>query len=184
MKKNQQKIVFFGGPGTGKTTIIKELQERGFFCMNEISREITKEAQEKGIDQLFLTDPILFSKMLLEGRERQFLEAHHLDADLVFFDRGIPEIFGYLNYVKTSYPEVFIEKSKKYRYEKIFYFPIWKDIYESDTERYESLADAKAIDKFLIDAYASLGYGIHQVPFGTIEERAQYILNVIKTHDY
>ena len=34
-------------------------------CMEEISRQVTLEAQEKGIEQLFLEDPLMFSEQLL-----------------------------------------------------------------------------------------------------------------------
>ena len=61
-------IVITGGPGTGKSSCIKELKRRGFICFDEISREITLKAKQEGIDQLFLTKPLLFSEMLLEGR--------------------------------------------------------------------------------------------------------------------
>ena len=60
----QKKIVLIGGPGTGKSAVLKQLKHSGFFCMEEISREITIKAQKEGIDQLFLTEPILFSKLL------------------------------------------------------------------------------------------------------------------------
>ena len=53
-----QKIALIGGPGTGKTTLINALKAKGYNCMEEISRQITLEAQEKGIDQLFLEDPL------------------------------------------------------------------------------------------------------------------------------
>ena len=75
MQKKQQKIVLIGGPGTGKTTILNTLKERGFCCFDEVSRAVTLKAQENGIEQLFLTEPLLFSKMLLKGREEQYLEA-------------------------------------------------------------------------------------------------------------
>ena len=51
----QKKIVLIGGPGTGKSSVLKQLKHSGFFCMEEISREITIKAQKEGIDQLFLT---------------------------------------------------------------------------------------------------------------------------------
>ena len=69
----QKKIVLIGGPGTGKTSVLDELKSRSFYCMEEISREITIKAQKDGIEQLFLEDPILFSKLLLKGREEQYL---------------------------------------------------------------------------------------------------------------
>ncbi len=60
-----KKIVITGGPGTGKTSLINHLEIKGFNCMHEISREVTLKAKEEGIEQLFLTEPLIFSPMLL-----------------------------------------------------------------------------------------------------------------------
>ena len=47
-----KKIALIGGPATGKTTLIKALEAQGYYCMEEISRQITLEAQKNGIEQL------------------------------------------------------------------------------------------------------------------------------------
>jgi len=172
----QQKIVFIGGPGTGKSTILNEFIKNGYTCMPEISREVTLQAQKEGIDQLFLTEPLLFSEKLLAGREQQYIEANNLKTDIVFFDRGIPSVFAYLNYFKTDFPETFTKKSESYRYTKIFQFLPWKDIYTSDNERYETFEQSEEISKHLHQAYKELNYEIINVPFGTIKERYKFIL--------
>ncbi|QTD38386.1 ATP-binding protein [Polaribacter batillariae] len=173
----QQKIVLIGGPSTGKTTVLNNLISRDFFCMEEVSREVILKAKEKGIDQLFLTEPLLFSTMLLEGREQQYKIANKTNHKLVFFDRGLPDIYAYMNYFKTSYPAVFLEKSKQYKYDAIFHFSPWKQIHTTDNERYETFEQAVTIDQFLVDAYKKLGYTITNVPFGKVEERTNFILN-------
>lgn len=177
MQKKQQKIVLIGGPGTGKTSVLNILKERGFYCFDEVSREVTLKAQEKGIEQLFLTDPLLFSKMLLEGREIQYLNAKKRKETVIFFDRGIPDVYAYLNYFKTKYPAHFIEKSNQYKYDYIFHFSPWQEIYTTDNERYESFEASKIIDTFLVDAYHKLGYKIITIPFGSVNDRADYIIN-------
>jgi predicted ATPase len=68
-----RRIVITGGPGTGKTSLITALESKGYTCLPEISRQVTLEAREKGIDQLFLKDPMLFSYKLLEGRKKTVL---------------------------------------------------------------------------------------------------------------
>lgn len=176
----QKKIVLIGGPGSGKTSILNALINKGFFCMEEISREVTLKAKDEGIEQLFLTKPLLFSKMLLEGREKQYLEANKSDKEIIFFDRGIPDIFAYLNYFNTEYPSIFIDKSKKYLYDKVFLFLPWKEIYLSDNERYETFEQSNSINSFLINAYKEIGYQLITVPFGSIEDRSNFILNSIK----
>lgn len=177
MLKKTKKIVLIGGPGTGKSSVIAELNKRGYSCKPEISREIILDAQKKGIDQLFLTDPILFSRLLLKGRIKQFTEANQSNAKFIFFDRGIPDISAYLDFSKTTYPKEFKVKNKTYIYDFIFHFKPWKAIYKNDNERYESFEEANTIDQFLLKTYKDLGYPIITVPFDTISKRADFILN-------
>ena len=80
----QNKIIITGGPGTGKSTIIKELSSLNYTCMTEISRKVTLEARENGIEQFFLTDPLLFSNLLLEKRTTQYLESEKLSKNYSF----------------------------------------------------------------------------------------------------
>ncbi|HKJ07400.1 MAG TPA: ATP-binding protein [Flavobacteriaceae bacterium] len=175
----QQKIVITGGPGTGKSTVIEELQKRNYLCMNEISREVTLNARKKGIDQLFLTKPLLFSELLLEGRVKQYTEAEAKNTSPVFFDRGIPDVHAYMNYISINYPETYIQKSNLYRYDYIFLMPPWQEIYITDNERYENFEQALAIHNHLERTYSDLNYNIIEVPIGTVAERTDFILETI-----
>lgn len=172
----QKKIVITGGPGTGKSTVIDHLIKMEFTCMPEISRTITKEAQETGIDQLFLTDPLLFSKLLLKGRINQYQEADLQNSSAVFFDRGIPDIHGYMDYIGMTYPDLYKEKSNEHRYSTIFMMPPWRDIYKTDNERYESFEQSQIIYQYLIGAYEAMDYSIVTVPEGSISSRVDFIL--------
>lgn len=173
----QQKIVFIGGPGTGKTSVLRYLDHQGFKCMPEISREVTKAAQKEGIDQLFLTDPILFSTKLLEGREQQFIDAQNSNERVIFFDRGIPSVHAYMRYFNTEFPSIFMEKSKEYRYTKVFQFLPWKEIYKSDNERYETFDQSEVISDFLYNAYSELNYEVINVPFDSVRNRCNFVLS-------
>jgi predicted ATPase len=175
----QLKYVITGGPGTGKTTLIQELEKRNYKCTPEISRQVTLMARKKGIDYLFLKDPLLFSKLLLEGREKQYLEAVNSDAPIVFFDRGIPDVHAYLNHFNTAYPDVYLKKSSLYRYDGIFILPPWKDIYKNDQERFETYQSSVSIYNHLKEAYSMLDYDIIEVPYGKVQERTDFILDYL-----
>ena len=175
MKK--ELVVITGGPGTGKTTIIDALIEQGYACFPEISREITLEAKKQGIEQLFLENPLLFSELLLEGRKKQHHLASNDLAEIVFLDRGIPDILAYMHYIGDSYPSFFDQASKEYNYSKVFVLPPWEDIYISDEARYENYEQAKLIFAHLKETYQNYGYNLIEVPRGTVEERIKFILN-------
>lgn len=176
---NTKKIVIAGGPGTGKTSIINELIKRGHTCFEEVSREITLNARKQGIEQLFLTKPLLFSELLLKGRIAQFNAAKDSQEEVVFLDRGIPDIVAYMDYSGDTYPDFFTEACQKHEYDYIFILEPWQEIFTSDSERYENFEQAIEIHDYLIKAY-SKKYELKNVPFGTVEARTDYILNAVK----
>ncbi len=176
----KNKIVITGGPSTGKTAIINYLEERGETCIHEISRTLILEAQKEGIDQLFLENPTLFSQKLLVERINQFKNAQEITSSLVFIDRGIPDIIAYMNYINESNPIEFIESCKKYKYDYIFLLPPWESIHITDNERYESFEQAQLIYHHLLKTYSDLGYDCIEVPFGTIEERSNFIFETLQ----
>ncbi len=171
-----KKIVIIGGPASGKTTVINHLIELGETCYEEISRQVIANAQKEGIEQLFVTEPTLFSQKLLEGRIEQFEEAKKCNEKCVFLDRGIPDIVAYMNYVNEESPAHFIEACNTYKYDQIFILPPWEEIHTTDEERYESFEQAKEIHLHLHKMYTQLGYDCIEVPFGNIEKRANFIL--------
>lgn len=173
----KQIVVITGGPGTGKTTIIDQLIVDGYTCFPEISRQIIFDAKKNGIEQLFLENSLLFSDLLLEGRIKQFEEANYHENELVFLDRGIPDILAYMHYIGDSYPEAFDEACLKSMYSKVFILPPWKEIYKSDEARYENFEQATLIYNHLKETYQKYGYQTIEVPVGKLEDRVQFILN-------
>lgn len=171
-----RKIVITGGPGTGKTSVIEALEGHGYYCFHEVSREIIRDAQKKGIDQLFLKDPLLFSELLLEGRIQQFKDAEKMPSKLVFLDRGVTDVVAYMNYFGNDYPPVFNRVCREYIYDLVFILPPWKQIYTDDNERYETYEQAVEIHDELARSYAYHGYKAIEVPQGTVTERTSFIL--------
>lgn len=180
-KLNNKKIVITGGPGTGKTSIINELKSRDFICLDEISRQVTLKARQDGIDQLFLTQPLLFSELLLKGREAQFDEAHSKDAEIVFLDRGLPDVLAYMDYIGDKYPKTFVDSCNTNLYDMVFILEPWQEIFTSDSERYENFDQAVKIHHHLLNTYERFNYNLLDVPFGRIEDRTDFILNVVNS---
>lgn len=170
------RILIIGGPGSGKTSLIKDLEKRGHKVHHEVSREVIRNAQEKGIEQLFLTDPKAFSDELLAGRMQQF---HQAQTGINFYDRGIPDVPAYHIFTGDPIPDDYIVASKQLVYDHVFFLPPWEDIYKEDNERYESYEQAVVIGSILVDFYKKLDYSPVIVPLTSIEERYLFIMDHI-----
>ncbi len=183
-----KRIVITGGPGTGKTSLVRLLEEDGFYCYHEIIRDFTSEATDGGdVDSfnsnplVFVDDPYLFNQRILNGRLDQFRRASVAADPVVIFDRGLPDVLAYMNYFEQDYGEDFIAACQDNRYDKVVILPPWKGIYQSDEGRFESFEQASAIHLELVKTYTSFDYNPVTLPFGTLPERHSIITDLINS---
>ena len=177
-----KKILITGGPGTGKTSLFNSLISDGYVGFKEISREVTNSFKKKGVEQLFLTNPLLFSDLLIESRISQFNDSNKNNEENVFFDRGIPDVLAYLDFKKIKYDQHYIIACKKHRYDLVFILRPWKDIFVNDNERYESFEESLQIDKYIYNTYNNLKYNIIEIPNMSITKRKDFVINTIKSY--
>lgn len=175
-----KRIVITGGPGTGKSTLIKQLEKSGHPCLHEVSREVILKARKEGIEQLFLQNPLLFSEMVLAGRLKQFQELSQSKEDLIFYDRGLHDVLAYLHYFDKPFPEKMHQTCENHSYDMVFILPPWKEIYSTDNERYESFEEAIKIHFHLENTYKNYKYTPIEVPKLPIAQRLSFILKKVK----
>ncbi len=173
-------VVIIGGPGSGKTTLIDALTKMGHCCYPEISRQVIMKAREQGIEQLFLENPLLFSELLLEGRMKQHQTACEENSDIVFIDRGIPDVLAYMHYIGDSYPATFDDACREHKYNRIFILPPWEEIYTSDEARYETYEQSQLLFNHLSETYRNYNYDLIEVPRTTVEKRIEFIFDELK----
>ncbi len=182
----KKRIVITGAPGTGKTSVIVKLEASNYFCFHEVIRSMTQEAKENDESATFASNPIVsvsdpyeFNTQILNGRIEQFTDAVTKSDPILFYDRGIPDVLAYMDYFNQTYGDDFINQCKDHRYNHVFLLPPWEEIYVSDNERFESFEQAKDIHHHLLETYTRFGYMCTEVPFGSINERHDFILKNI-----
>mgnify|MGYP001253375443 CR=1 FL=1 len=137
-------FVVTGGPGAGKTSLITELARRGFHTISESGRAIIREEMQSGGDALPWADRMAYAERMLERDLRAYEDAQALSGPVIF-DRGIPDIKGYLTLCGLPVPPHVAAAAKAARYNAgVFLAPYWDEIFTQDTERKQTRAEAEA----------------------------------------
>ena len=168
------RVVITGGPATGKTSLIKAFHNSGYETFDEVARKIIQEQLILKTNKVPWDDIVGFSKLVLLGQVQDFNSAN---ADLVFYDRGIPDIIGYINHGRKKLFENLKISNQSNRYDHVFILPPWEEIYTTDNERRENFEESKIIYNEIEKAYISSGYHPVRVPLDSIDNRIKFILN-------
>ncbi|MBL3553652.1 AAA family ATPase [Rhodovulum sulfidophilum] len=168
-------FVVTGGPGAGKTSLITELARRGFHTIPESGRAIIREEMQSGGDALPWADRAAYAERMLQ-RDLRSYEAAQAHSGPVIFDRGIPDILGYLTLCSLPVPPHVAAAAKAARYNaRVFLAPYWDEIFTQDTERKQTRSEAEATCAVMFDTYIALGYEIIELPRTDIARRADFV---------
>ncbi len=88
-------FVVTGGPGSGKSTLIAAMGRHGIQTMPEAKKAIIQDQVAIGGEALPWSDRQAFAELTLRWEIRSYREALKVSGPVVF-DRGIPDVVGYL----------------------------------------------------------------------------------------
>lgn len=174
------RFVVTGGPGFGKTTLIKKLEEMGYVVFPEAARALIEE-QKQCDDPIFpWKDRIGFDRELIKKMVLDY--QRHKSNKLAFYDRGIPDLIGWREYADLDSSDV-KELVSVSPYEKlVFLTKPWQEIYESNEDRPYSFYEASTINEILEKCYLTLGYTVEYLPREDTETRVDFILKNISEY--
>ncbi|WP_191061368.1 AAA family ATPase [Geminicoccus harenae] len=176
------RIVLTGGPGSGKSTLLAELQRMGERCVAETGRAIIQEQMRSGGSALPWSDRSGFALAMLARETANF---HHVTgSSRLWFDRGIPDVLGYLRLEGLPVPPEVTEAARAHRYHhQVFVCPPWPEIYAQDRERRQSLEIATRTHAEMVRTYGELGYTLIEVPRLPVAARAAFLLDRLMDAD-
>ena len=172
-------VVVTGGPGSGKSTLIDALERAGFARTMEAGRGVIRDQVAVGGRALPWIDPALFAEHMLTWEMRSYRVAEQ-SAGWVFFDRGVPDVPGYLRLMKLPVPRHVEEAVKLFRYhQRVLIAPPWAEIFRQDHERKQDFAEAVRTYEVLAATYADFGYQLAEIPRSGVEARVEFVLAAI-----
>jgi predicted ATPase len=96
-------FVITGGPGSGKSTLIEALAGQGICTMPEAGRAIIQDQVAIGGEALPWSDRRAFAELMLCWEMRSYRAALRLSGPVIF-DRGVPDVLGYLHLSNLPIP--------------------------------------------------------------------------------
>ena len=168
--------VLSGCSGSGKSSLLAELERRGYETVGEPGRQIVKEQLRIGGDAFPWKNSASFVE-LCASRSMYNFNSRSRSAGWVFFDRGIVDALVGLDEQGASNPDSLRRAACTHRYgTRVFMTPPWREIFRNDRERRHSFEDAVAGYEPLLQTYEHYGYEIIVVPRVPVSERADFVL--------
>ncbi|MBK1896417.1 AAA family ATPase [Chryseobacterium paridis] len=177
---NNNFYVITGGPGVGKTTLLKQLEKEGYRTIEEDARQIIKDQMHNQGEGLPWKDKELYTHLMINASVNSFKAISNDQKNIVFFDRGIVDAFCYADMIALKISADMKNIVDTYRYNpKVFILPPWAKIYETDNERKQTWEEAVDTYDAMKATYSTYGYKAIEVPLDTVENRVKFILNHI-----
>lgn len=170
-------FVITGGPGSGKTTLLDALEKSGYRRSVEAGRAVIQQQLATGGNALPWGDRVQFAELMLAWEIRSYEEARRASG-LVFFDRGVPDVVGYLRLIGEAIPKHVKEAAEQYRYNRqVFIAPPWHEIFCQDRERKQDFEEAVRTYEAMMATYAELGYELVEIPKIPTAERVKFVIH-------
>jgi predicted ATPase len=167
------RIVIAGGPGSGKSTLLQALSDGGETCYAECSRGLIREQLAGGGSLVPWGSLAAFAEECGARMQAQLRESAR--SGRCFFDRGLPDLVGYLRHGGLHAPDSWRIASRSYA-RTVFFAPPWREIYVNDAERLQTYMEAQQLSLHIREAYTRYGFQVIELIKAGVAERRRQVL--------
>jgi predicted ATPase len=168
-----QRYILTGGPGSGKSSVLLELERRGEYIVREAAEDVIKLEQARGVERPW-EKPDFQRKILRLQIEREARIPRGIQR--VFIDRGILDGLAYAKEGTDTYRDI---QRAATQYTRVFLIENLGRTEQTKVRR-EDQAAALEVEGRLYRIYEEAGYKIIRVAAAPVETRADRILEYLQ----
>ena len=181
-----KRFILTGTPGSGKTSVIKELEKLGHAVIHEAATDVISIEQAKGLGRPW-EEPNFVDQITYMQKERQM----NSTGNIQFYDRSpfctyaLGKYLAHWKNIEFKPSPVLLDEIDRcllngvYQ-NQIFFFENLGFI-ELTSARKISYKDALIFEQIHLDVYKEFGFDIVMIPKGlTVTQRCEFILERVK----
>ena len=172
-----KRFIMTGAPGSGKTSILRILEQGGYAVVDEAATDVIAAEQAQGTDEPW-TGPQFIDKITEMQRRRQEEPARRGAAAQVF-DRSPVCTLALARYIGHPVPAALGEEIERIvrdrTFERRVFFVRPIGFIEPTAARRISFTESLAFERLHEAEYLGLGFEIVDIPAGPVAERAAMV---------
>ena len=185
MVYNPKRYILSGTPGSGKTSLIRLLEDKNFFVVEEAATDIILLEQMLGCDEPW--SQASFIDKIINLQKRRQLIANFIPSSIQFFDRSplcTCALAKYLDFKISDKLKRELERIEKNSiYEKRVFFIENLGFVQKTNARKISLEEALKFEKIHKQIYSEFNYELICIPADNIEKRLIKVVNEINKNN-
>lgn len=167
------RVIVSGGPGVGKTTLLRALAAAGHRVVDESARELIRERRAQGLPPR--PEPARFAREILRRDTEKYSQSTE-GPGWVFFDRSPIEALAMLQAAGGIDADAHARCLAGFHFHRqVLLLPPWPAIYATDAERDHSFVHCEQVHRELLRLYGDLGYELAVVPCVDVPARVRHV---------